>query len=406
MTTVAPTVRARVSATSQAHFGTDSIRNDFYQAPGRIELIGNHLDYNGGPVLAAAIDRGIAVGRSSTTLHRGFRAVFADLDSTTVHALDPPWQDEWRSSSTVPEPVDYLRGVITALTRRGFPIRQGVNLVVAGDLPHGIGISSSAALCVVLAMTVAREEVPRDELVLIAQEAEHRVGSPCGTMDQSASVYGGLIEYDGATGRVGQITSDLGEYRLLVVNSGVVRSLATSVYPDRVRETAEALRMLRELWQPSLPSLAAIAFVKLQQVIDLLVDGREPILAKRVRHVVTETQRVRRAVSAVSRFDWPEVGSLMYESGQSSAFDYEVSHPAVERLVSICMGHEGVLGARMMGGGQGGSVLTLVADNAVSGLIARLNREYFEMLGTESPHIRTLTCSFAAGAGPAGPSQA
>lgn len=406
MSNVAPTLYARVEAVSQARFGADRATIDIVQAPGRIELIGNHLDYNGGPVLAAAIDRGIAVGRSSRHQHGGIRAIFADMDDATIHALDPPWQDNWRSGAPVPMPRDYLRGVVTALTRRGLKVREAIEIVVAADLPHGIGISSSAALCVALAMAVAQEQPPPDELVLVAQEAEHRVGSPCGTMDQSASVYGGLIEYDGASGRVAQIMTDLADYRLVVVNSGVVRSLATSAYPDRVRETAHALRLLREAWQPGLQSLAAVAYEDLDKIINLLASRNEAILAKRVRHIVTETQRVRHAVGAVSRTDWPLVGRLMYESGQSSALDYEVSHPAVEQIVSISMDHAGVIGARMMGGGQGGSVLVLVAEQAVPDLIARLDREYFGMLGSGAPLIRTLTCSFAEGAGPAGSRQA
>jgi galactokinase len=389
----------RIYGIGRSGFGDAWAAGEIFQAPGRIELIGNHLDYNGGPVLAAAIDRKIAIGLSTDGIHGAIRVIFGDLGARLVHTVEPPWSNDWQSTSEAPEPVDYLRGVITALSRRGIPVRRGIDLVVTGDLPHGIGISSSAALCVALVLAVASERPEPAEIVLIAQEAEHRVGSPCGTMDQSASVYGGLIRYDGASGEVVPVAADLRRHRLVVVNSGVVRSLATSAYPERVRETAQAVQLLRERWRADLTALAAIQIRELAEVVDALESAGEPTLAKRVRHVVTETDRVHRAERAIADADWIMVGRLMTESGQSSALNYEISHRLVEQVVTICRNHPGVRGARMMGGGQGGSALVLVAEEAVAGLLHRLDSDYFKELGNGAPQIRTLPCTFAAGAG-------
>ena len=204
---------------------------------------------------------------------------------------------------------------------------------MAGDLPHGIGISSSAALCVALVQALSVELPSPPELVLIAQEAEHRAGSPCGTMDQSASVFGGLIRYDGLTGAVDRLTADFSGLRFVVVNSGVVRTVATSAYPERVRETRNALSLLQDGWEGDLPALGVMDPADLPEAERVLLADDEPVLALRVRHVVTESQRVRDAEMAIAKSDWAEVGRLMTESGRSSATDYDISHPAVERIV-------------------------------------------------------------------------
>jgi len=406
MSSTSRTISNRIGTIGRARFGPRWAASEEYQAPGRIELIGNHLDYNGGPVLAAAIDRRIWIGVAARADQSAIRVVFSDLDDAAIHVVEPPWPDDWRSASIDPEPLDYLRGVVTALTRRGFAVRHEIDLVVSGDLPHGIGISSSAALCVALILAVSRERPDPAEIVVAAQEAEHRVGSPCGTMDQSASVHGGLIRYDGATDGVAPVAAKLGDHRLVVVNSGVVRSLATSSYPDRVRETARALQLLRDGGRSDITALAEIDTANLPGITDGLELEGESILARRVRHVVTETDRVNRAAQAIADGDWPLVGQLMNESGRSSAQDYEISHPSVEQIVAICQDHPGVLGARMMGGGQGGSALVLAQDSAVTSLLDRLDSEYFSLLGTDAPLIRILPCAISAGAGLASRPQA
>ena len=404
MTKVPEYVEEQILTTGAAAFG-DGWQPEWYVgAPGRIEVIGNHVDYNGGPVLAAAIDRWIVVGMRERGGDGPIRAVFANMSGSLISEVGAGLSG-WRSEQGAAYPVHYLRGVIASLNAWSVGVKPGVELVVAGDLPHGIGISSSAALCVALIQAVSIDLPSPAELVLIAQEAEHRAGSPAGTMDQSASVFGGLIRFEGSTGAVERISADLTGLRFVVVNSGVVRNLATSFYPTRVRETRNALSLLQDEWGGDLPALGVIDGSDLDRAEQILTANDEPILARRVRHVVTEGQRVRDAERAISVSDWATVGQLMTESGRSSATDYDVSHPQVERIVSICLEQPGVLGARMMGGGQGGSVLVLIEEDYFGQLGDRLEREYFAGL-TEQPRIRLNWCVFAPGAGALEPPQA
>ena len=399
MNRISPGVSSRIDRAGRDAFGDDWRPERYVAAPGRIEVIGNHVDYNGGPVLAAAIDRQVVVAVAGNSDRRSIRVVFADTGDLRPQTINLPLPADWRSSTPEPQAVDYLRGVIAALSSRRIAIRQGTDLVVSGDLPFGIGISSSAALCVALVHAVAVALPGKTEIILIAQEAEHRVGSPCGTMDQSASVYGGLIRFDGSPDAIQPVTADLTGLRFVVINSGVVRSLATSSYPRRVGETKRALELLQRRWQADLTSLASLGHENLDSAIQHLESESEPILAKRVRHVVTECQRVREAEEAVTRSDWTRVGELMTTSGRSSATDYDVSHPRVEDLVLIARQSPGVLGARMMGGGEGGSALVLVREDSLAELKARLDREFFSPMGSNAPGLRTLACRFAEGAG-------
>jgi galactokinase len=401
MTTVPPQVMQRIRAVQGPPFGDDPGSIRFVGAPGRIEVIGNHLDYNGGPVLAAAIDRHVVIAIREDPIQVGVRADFADIPGEFAHVL-PDLAHDWRNPGQSTASGDYLRGAIAALQTRGQAVRTGLELVVAGDLPYGVGISSSAALCVALVLALARETPAPSEVVLIAQEAEHRAGSPCGTMDQSASVYGGLIRYEGADNSVRTIAADLAGHQFVVVNSGVVRTLAGSAYPERVRETQAALAILQGRWREDLPALGAIASADLVAALAVLESAGAAKLVNRVRHVVTEGQRVRDAERAIAGSDWAEVGRLMTASGHSSATDYDMSHPQVERVVSLCLDVPGVLGARMMGGGQGGSALVLARSESVDALRDRLDRVYFSGL-RNSPGVRLIPCTFAPGAGPMEP---
>ena len=194
-------------------------------APGRIELLGNHVDYNGGPVLAAAIDRFIVVavakepGREQTV-----RAVAADAPDEAMATLDAGALAGWRNASPPPQSLDYLRGLLAGLQapeRSSLRPRLPASIAIAGDVPIGFGVSSSAALCVSLALALADGFSGPEEIVLLAQEAEHRAGTPCGTMDQSASVSGGVIAFDGATLGVERLSPSLGDLVFAVADSGV-----------------------------------------------------------------------------------------------------------------------------------------------------------------------------------------
>ncbi len=364
-------------------------------ASGRIELLGNHLDYNGGPVLAAAINRRVVVLLDEGGDPGTIAVTAADIGPDSV-ALDPEALRGWSNLGSPREPEDYVRGLIAAVQAGGVHRpRRGVRLAFAGDVPIGFGVSSSAALCVALTLALVPETLTFKENVLLAQEAEHRAGTPCGTMDQSASVAGGVIRYDGATLSVEQLSPDLGEYVFAVADSGVDRALGASAYPTRVREANEIRsRASAALGYPveHPAQLDAIAF-------DRLTSGPDPILdqtlAARLRHIVTETARVAVGMSALHDADWPRFGALMTESGRSSAIDYDISHPRVEELVAEILRIDGVLGARMMGGGGGGTALTLLRRDRIAALETALRAGYYARYGMKDRPEVIQPCAFA-----------
>ena len=389
---------ARAMEAGVAAFGSEWRPTLRAVAPGRIELLGNHLDYNGGPVLAAAIDRAMVVLGDEGGDPGVVVAVAADVDPNPVRfAVDA--LTDWRNLDPPPEPMDYLRGVIAAAAAPpGGVVHRGPRLAFAGDVPIGFGVSSSAALCVGLTLALATRQRGFTETVLLAQEAEHRAGSPCGTLDQSASLAGGVIRFDGADLSVERLDPDLGGLVFAVAASGVTHKLGGSSYPIRVQETKQALDLARAAIGVPLPHLSALTANQLSA----LSSGDHPALAsplaERVRHVVSETKRVRAGLAALRAGDWSAFGHLMIESGRSSATDYAISHPRVEELVAEVLAVDGVLGARMMGGGEGGTALMLLDRAAVPRLIDALGRGYYARHGMGAPDDQVQVCAFAPGA--------
>jgi galactokinase len=398
-TTAGESLERAVRAGREA-FGTTWTPVGVAIAPGRIELLGNHLDYNGGPVLAAAIDRFIVVAIATESgPEQTLRAIAADAPNEVLTTLDARTLAGWRNASPPPKSLDYVRGLLAGLQAAERPSlrpRLPASIAIAGDVPIGFGVSSSAALCVSLALALADGFSGPEEIVLLAQEAEHRAGTPCGTMDQSASVSGGVIAFDGATLGVERLSPSLGDLVFAVADSGVKRSLSTSSYPLRVTESRQALELARKQLGGTVPHLAAIS----QEQLDALDRAGilpEPLL-KRVRHVVEETARVAEGRAAMVAGDWTRFGLLMSASGRSSASLYEISHPRVEQLVAEALTVEGSLGARMMGGGEGGSALVLLARDAVPRLEETLRAGYYGRYGMAERDGLIHTCAFAPGA--------
>lgn len=365
------------------------------QAPGRLELLGNHVDYNGGPVLAAAIDR-VVVALVDPAGEAGRLDLLASDIDPIPHSIAVREGDDWRLTHGEPSPADYLRGVIAALKARGVTPIDAARISVAGDVPPGFGVSSSAALVVALINAVGGDHgLSQRETVLTAQDAEHRCGVPSGTMDQSASVAGDVILYDGATTTFETLHPDLGPYAFAVADSGVTRSLATSSYRKRVMESRAALLALQEHLADPPDSLAAITATQWNLINQAQPPWLTPTLLRRVRHIYTECQRVRSGVGAMNRGDWVAFGRLMTASGQSSAADYDISHPRVEEIVSNALHLDGVLGARMMGGGEGGPALILLERAGFPAIRAGLLAAAFPP-GT--PDDRVQLCAFGPGA--------
>jgi galactokinase len=213
-------------------------------------------------------------------------------------------------------------------------------------------------------------------------------------MDQSASVYGNVIRFDGSNLTSQLVNAELGDFEFILANSNVVRELGTSSYPIRVKEVEKAaIRLAANGW-PGLSKLGQVQRDELDRATAALDDET---LARRLRHVVTESERVAQAESALSERAWIRFGELMTAGGRSSATDYEVSHPTVERLVSACIEAPGVFGARMMGGGDGGSILALIDRSAREDVIEHLDRAFYQAEGGPDAHASVLACAFDRG---------
>jgi galactokinase len=321
-------------------------------APGRVNLIGEHTDYNDGLCLPFAIDRGVRV--SADALARGSEIV--------AHARDLSEDDcfELGEETLSPGPPGwrrFVRGAAAELRRDGIELRP-CRLEITGDVPRGAGLGSSAALSIALSLALcaaAGAEPPhRPRLARLCSRIENDwCGARTGLLDQVASLYGEAghaIRIDMRGPRVAPVELDLGGHVLATLDSGAPRSLAASGYNERREECRKAAR---ELGVASLRDLGG----RHEDVRAAVAALREP-LGRRVRHVVTENERVDRTVDALGRGDLAEVGRLLDSSHASLRDDYEVSVPEVERAVEACK-RSGALGARIVGGGFGGSVLAL-----------------------------------------------
>lgn len=390
------TLKDRALSAAQVAFGEDWHVDGWSIAPGRIEIIGNHIDYNGGPVLAGAIDRVVVIG-SGNLGHPGHIAIVPSDVSRKQINFNGMTIGDWKAGRGDRGPIVYVKGIVASLLSRGIPFRTGVGLAIAGDIPRGFGVSSSAAFCLATILALTIDELEPREMVAIAREAEHRAGSPVGAMDQSASMAGNVILFDGRDNSFEQMTPDLGDNVFAIASSGVDRSLRTSSYAKRVKESDAALKTINEAYGFDLPNLAALT-LHWDEITDTLPDHLSGTLLKRVRHVVTETGRVYEAVDALHEQNWGHFGALMNESGRSSASDYEISHRDVEQLVYLLRKQEGVLGARMMGGGEGGPALALLHQDAVEEIGAVLHREFYAQRTLKKGGAPFQICIFGPGA--------
>jgi galactokinase len=316
-------------------------------APGRVNLIGEHTDYNGGLALPFAIGEGVTV-----------RATRLEGDRIEADAVDLNERD--RFELTQPAPASgwraFVRGVAAELRRSGVHL-TGARLRITGDLPRGAGLSSSAALEVALALAllaVSDEPEPdRVTLAKICSKVENDwVGAQTGLLDQLASLFGArdaalLIDFRSLELR--PVALELGDYTLVTLDSGEQHELSGSGYNQRREECARAC--------------SELGIETLREASLEMAERLPQPLADRVRHVVTENERVEAAVDALERQDLPRLGQLLDESHASLRDCYEVSTPAVERAVEK-LHDAGALGARIIGGGFGGHVLGLLPPDA------------------------------------------
>ncbi len=333
------------------------------EAPGRVNLIGEHTDYNGGFVLPTVIPQRTSVDLSP----RSDEIIRVVSSSVGGGALDYHVGREERRHTW----LDYVQGITHVLTRAGYRI-GGADLRIDSSVPLGSGLSSSAALEIALlrafrsAFNLSIEDVP---LAKLGQRAENEfVGAPCGIMDQMACSLAEdavALFLDTRTLAYDRVPLPPG-VDLVVVNSGVSHSVAGADYAARRRECEQAASIL------GVAQLRDVPLERLEETLAPLPD----ILRRRARHVVTEDRRVLDAVTAMRAGDLPRLGDLFYASHASMRDDYHVSIPEIDLLVDLAREDRRVYGARLTGGGFGGSIVALAQVGSGQGVGERLAHEY------------------------------
>ncbi|MEK7246988.1 MAG: galactokinase [Chloroflexota bacterium] len=335
------------------------------EAPGRVNLIGEHTDYNGGFVLPVAIDRTVAVAMATRDdgVIRAFSVDYGQCDEFPAERVRRfmGTRGGWR---------DYTRGVVWALLDAHIPV-PGVDIAITGDVPQGAGLSSSAAIEVAVAgALMAGTGIAARDLALLCQKAENLfAGIGCGIMDQFTSVMGQRDHalFIDCRSLQSELVPLLEDIAIVIVDSKIPRKLADTAFNRRREECAEAARALgvdslRDADESMLPRLSG----------DLL---------KRARHVVTENTRVLSAIEALRSSDVVTLGRLLHESHASLRDDFEVSTPELDLLVELASRLDGVVGARLTGAGFGGCTVNLVREEAVGQVREAIVVEYNKQTG-------------------------
>ena len=388
-----------MSSTSETYDSTaaslaDQFQQDFgmppriFRAPGRVNLIGEHTDYNDGFAMPAAIGfyTWVAVSpRADRKLHVRSEEFPETLDLSLDRLAGPP-QHQWS---------DFVRGVAAVLQGYGKQL-AGANLIIEGQVPMGAGLSSSASLEVAIALALlsaAGTEVPSLDLVKLCQRAEHEyVGTRCGIMDQFIAVFGQsghALMIDCRTLQ-SEALNIPGDARLVICNSMVKHNHAAGEYNRRRADCETGVGILRQ-------SVANVKALRDVTLADLEAHRAElpEVVYRRCRHVISENQRVLDAADALRSGDLDRFGQLMRESHRSMRDDYEISCPELDLLVEIASGLDGVYGSRMTGGGFGGCTISLVRSQAVKEFQKTISKKYKDATGIEAP---IYVCSAAQGA--------
>jgi galactokinase len=356
-------------------YGKTEIAPELYFAPGRVNLIGEHTDYNGGFVLPCAIQFGTrllirltddgVISMASTNFHENYKA-----DASEPLTRTP---GQWSN---------YPFGVMNQFVKLGFPM-TGMELLFSGDIPNGAGLSSSASIEMVTAFALNELlHCGLDKLALIqlSRRAEHEfAGVECGIMDQFAvgmCSQGHALFLNCHTLEFKMIPVKLEGYTLVIANTNKKRELADSKYNERVAECQLAIASLAPYIDISrLGELGYPQFYKLQDKI------ADETIRKRARHVVSENQRVLNSVNCLLRNDLSQFGYLMNLSHNSLRDDYEVTGTELDTLVDEAIKIEGVLGSRMTGAGFGGCTVSIVKDEAIGRFISQAGENYTRKTG-------------------------
>ena len=354
------------------HF--DGSTGSVYTAPGRINLIGEHTDYNDGFVFPGAVQQGI-IAELKQNGTRTVRAYSIDLKDYTEFCLD----DEKGPNATW---ARYIFGVCREMMALGVPV-QGFNTAFAGDVPLGAGMSSSAALESAFAFALndiwGGNKIEKMELARVGQRTEHKyVGCNCGIMDQFASVHGkagSLMRLDCRSGEFSYFPWNPKGYKLVLINSCVKHELVGSPYNDR-RKSCENVAAVINKHFPEVKSLRDASYEQLDAVRAEVSEED----AKRAHYVIGERERVLGVCKALEAGDYETVGKLMYETHHGLSEEYEVSCKELDYLNDLAK-EAGVTGSRIMGGGFGGCTINLVSEELYDNFIKTVYQNYPQKYG-------------------------
>ncbi|GAO41563.1 galactokinase [Flavihumibacter petaseus] len=373
-TTTRPSTAEAIRTVFSERFGNAAV---IVRSPGRVNLIGEHTDYNNGFVLPAAIDKAttVAVSRRNDDVIHLYANDFPDSHLASLDALLPT--GNW---------PDYVLGVVSQLRGMGYAL-GGFNLVFGGDVPLGAGMSSSAALeCATAFALNELFSLGLDRLTMVkaAQAAENRfVGVNCGIMDQFASMFGKkdhVIRLDCRSLDFAYIPFSMDGFRIVLLDTNVKHSLGSSEYNLRRNQCETGVAMIRE----HLPEVKSLRDADLN-MLNRYVAPQDTLIYQRCRYVVEEKERLLGACNDLEAGDMKAFGEKMFRTHHGLSHLYEVSCPELDFLVDRVRNHPGVLGARMMGGGFGGCTINLVAVDAVEELIADMAHQYGEHTGKDLP---------------------
>ena len=350
-------------------------------APGRVNLIGEHTDYNEGFVLPGAVDKKIyiAIAPNGTDTVNVYAKQFNESHSFNIGVKEP--SSGW---------INYLLGVTFFIQRIGTRIK-GVDVMVDGDIPVGAGMSSSAALC--SAYGFALNELfnlgyTRMELAVIGQQTEHQfAGVKCGIMDQFASLHGKaghLMKLDCRSLEYEYIPFEFPDHSIVLVNTMVSHSLAGTEYNIRRQQCEEGVAILKKHF-PGIKSLRDVSYEQLAAYWQEL----PPVIFDRCSYVVNESQRLLAGCEALKQGDLKGFGTMMYATHKGLSKRYEVSCKELDFLVDCSRSYKEVVGARMMGGGFGGCTINIIENSGVENFATGISKAYEEQFNTIPEIYRT-----------------
>ena len=346
------------------------------KAPGRINLIGEHTDYNLGYVLPAAIEKAIyfSVGLNYTnTINIETFLSSPEKISFNLNGQTKGFEAFWGN---------YFKAIIELLAQKKYPLK-GFDCVFGGDIPIGYGLSSSAALCcgfIYALSKIINQEIPKEKIALIAQEAEHKIGLNCGLMDQYAVLFGkksNALFLDCKDLNHKYVPINLEGYSWILINSNIKHNLAVDSEYNKRRASCEAVVAQVALSKTNTSSLRDVTLSDLVKVKHQVT----AVDYKRANYIIEENERVLKMITSLEKGNAESVGEILVEGHWAMSKEFEITTEELDDLVSIGMKIEGVMGSRMMGGGFGGCTINLVRTEVVKEAVAELIANYKKQIG-------------------------